>query len=589
MSCVAAIYSLGGKLAGSGTIISENRILTCAHVVNAGLVRKLNATERPHAGDRVAIRFSGAPGQLRFAEVAPDAFAWSPPPANRAVGADLCMLSLSETIPVGASAGRISRSGLRAGVSAIASGYPGDWNEHKDQPQLDIAQAVILGRDGYLWLMRADQGAWIATLNENKRSAGLIYGGFSGGPVQVDDSILGLIVEARQKVKEATAYLIPAYAFPAEIFELQRTSRPGGSRRRELEVTYDSGPIILNKEHLCTLSIFYDRIMLPYVGERDTFIEFTRPKGSKGSYKLAGVSFMHLVTNLGNEFSEFLSPSDDLKKFIADEIPNRWDQAYTELFQAGALARLGPPEDQVDYDEVFKSPEAFESVAARFKILDLVLSSTWDGRSWSGNQEEKNVGPHDVLYLPTSHVHHLLRTDLRSPGIFLPRNRRWREISKAIMAHAAITYLLPKLSSIPLPEVLRIRGEVSDTREGFSMYLQELTAQVDEAIKSGENFEDVTRYSETVVEARLIPAYREYKRQIEDVSIAGDHVTSGAVEVSAALPDERVTNGILRALGMSDVSAVVNRAARLTNRSQAFQFMQEIERGQFRVRTHIAY
>src|SRR6516162_9549508 len=69
--------------------------------------------------------------------------------------------------------------------------------------------------------------------------------------------------------------------------------------------------------------------------------------------------------------------------------------------------------------------------------------------------------------------------------------------------------------------------------------VQELTAQVDEAIKSGENFEDVTRYSETVVEARLIPAYRKYIRQIEDISISGNHIASGMVEVVAALPDDR--------------------------------------------------
>jgi hypothetical protein len=131
---------------------------------------------------------------------------------------------------------------------------------------------------------------------------------------------------------------------------------------------------------------------------------------------------------------------------------------------------------------------------------------------------------------------------------------------------------------MPLAEVLRIRRKVSDTREGFSMYLQELTAQVDEAIKSGESVEDVTRFSETVVEARLIPSYREFMRQIEDISIAGDPITRGVIEVSAALPDERVTNGVLKALGMSSVSAVVNRAAKLTNRGQAFQFMQEIER-----------
>jgi hypothetical protein len=564
MTCVVAIYSLDGALAGTGTIVSETFVLSCAHVVNAGLRRKLNATERPRVGDRLLLRFAGAPGQLRFAEVAPGSYAWSPPPASGAAGADLCLLSLSEPIPVGAEVGRINPAIIKSDLIVTAIGYPSDWNKQKNQPQLDFARALILGRDGYLWLMRADQGAWIAALNENKRSAGLIYNGFSGGPVLADDSILGLIVEARQNVKEATAYFIPAYAFPAEILELQRAARSRDTNRRKLEVIYESGPVILNKEHLCTLSIFYDHVLLPYIGDRETFLEFRR---ERDSYKLSSVA-VSFWTDLGDILPDIVG--EDRKHFRANDIPMRWDQVHTELFQAGALGRLGPPEHAPD-DHIFESPERFEAVAARFDSLDLVFITGFKKRR------------PDLVFIPASHVFHLLRDDLSSPGIFLPRNRRWREIAKAVMAHAAITYMLPKLSSMPLQEILRIRSAVSDTREGFAMYLQELTAQVDDAIKSGETLPAVTRYSETVVEARLIPAYREYIRQIEDVSTVGGHFTSGMVEVSAALPNERLTNEILKALGISSIGAIVSRATNLTNRNQAFQFMRTIERGRYNI------
>jgi hypothetical protein len=203
----------------------------------------------------------------------------------------------------------------------------------------------------------------------------------------------------------------------------------------------------------------------------------------------------NVVANVGDELRDIAGRGDGRgRSIVADDIPKLWDKAHTKLFEAGVLARVGPPPELAG-GEIIDFLEASETVAARFEDLDLVLHSTWDGRSIDGKQN-KNVGPHDVIYLPTSHVQHLLRDDLTSPGIFLPRNHRWRKIAKAVMAHAAITYLLPKLSSMPLQEILRIREAVSDTREGFSMYLQELTAKVDDAIKSGEDFQAVPRSSQ---------------------------------------------------------------------------------------------
>src|SRR5215831_501530 len=98
-----------------------------------------------------------------------------------------------------------------------AGGFPEDWNG-----DLDISTGNIIGRDEFgLYLLRPKSEALSAYLlqkshlwNDATRVAGLIYSGFSGAPVEVNGTIVGIITEARAKPTEATAYMIPACTFP---------------------------------------------------------------------------------------------------------------------------------------------------------------------------------------------------------------------------------------------------------------------------------------------------------------------------------------------------------------------------------------
>jgi tetratricopeptide (TPR) repeat protein len=225
MTCVVSVHSLRGKLAGAGVIVAHDLVLTCAHVVNRALRRADGTQTRPADDCDFEIRFESAPGVTRRAriEAAPDA--WSAPPASRAPGADLCILKLREPLPEGVNIGRLADLRFEHGLDVFASGYPADWNDATSVPQLDIAPAKVLGTAGHLWLLRADPGAWAAAIATGRRSAGLVYSGFSGGPVQAGSAVVGLVAEARKDVRQATAYAVPVRHFPARILPLRAGHR----------------------------------------------------------------------------------------------------------------------------------------------------------------------------------------------------------------------------------------------------------------------------------------------------------------------------------------------------------------------------
>ena len=217
MSSVVSIHTLKGKVVGSGVIVADDLILTCAHVVNAAIGRQQEDQTRPGAGDKVEIRFAASPGVALRAKLNPEPDAWSPPPATRAEGADLCVLKLEGKLPEKASIAQLEPVRFSKEFTVRVSGYPEDWNRRAELPQLDIAQATVLGAEGYLWLLRADPGTRLAATAKGKRVAGLIYTGFSGGPVQAGEAVVGLAAQVREEAKDATSYAIPAHNFPVRI------------------------------------------------------------------------------------------------------------------------------------------------------------------------------------------------------------------------------------------------------------------------------------------------------------------------------------------------------------------------------------
>ena len=222
MTCIVSVHDLRGKLAGTGILVAQDLVLTCAHVVNNALDgRRIDEQARPDANAEVEIRFQAARDVTCRAKIDSGSDAWSAPPANRDRGADLCILKLLEVAPETTTIARLRPSKFKA-IDVRVSGYPSDWNKKAEKPQMDVGEARALGDAGFLWLLRGDFATRLVAVQTGKPAAGSIYTGFSGGPVELSDGndIIGIAAEARPDVREATSYAIPAAYFPRRVLPL---------------------------------------------------------------------------------------------------------------------------------------------------------------------------------------------------------------------------------------------------------------------------------------------------------------------------------------------------------------------------------
>ena len=228
MSALVGVGGPGGVIVGSGFVVGPSLVLTCAHVVNLALGASPESTSRPADDSRIELHFGASPGEVRTAHVKPVPEAWSPPPASQTAGADLCLLSVLGGLPDAVTEARLAKLRFEGPFDVRVSGYPADWNRKPGVAELDYATATLLGEVGYLWMLRSDPATRAAAQRSGHRPAGLVHRGFSGGPADLDGVVIGMVVEARTEMREATAYIIPCQHFPPSIrvAELPRKAVP---------------------------------------------------------------------------------------------------------------------------------------------------------------------------------------------------------------------------------------------------------------------------------------------------------------------------------------------------------------------------
>jgi len=188
----------GGAPKGAGFLITPLHVLTCAHVVNASLGNDLHSQEMPSEGLRVV--FVGGTAEDYTARVA-DKTHWSPPLPEGEVGgaADIAVLTLEKVAPSGLPMAPLRIYRDLAERKFNTTGFPETWG--KGQGQSGRVGAGITG--GRYELLKGDD------------SRLFVRPGFSGAPVIFRDSmgqpdvVIGMVVAARTKEEEKTAYMVP--------------------------------------------------------------------------------------------------------------------------------------------------------------------------------------------------------------------------------------------------------------------------------------------------------------------------------------------------------------------------------------------
>src|SRR5215469_4199542 len=114
-------WTAGRPTAGLGLLVGADRVVTCAHVVNAALGRGQREQGRPGEADLVQVEFPLLPQTpVRLARVVK----WMPPP-SRAGGGDVAGLVLTEVAPGGAWPARFAAAAPEPATRLRVFGYPG--------------------------------------------------------------------------------------------------------------------------------------------------------------------------------------------------------------------------------------------------------------------------------------------------------------------------------------------------------------------------------------------------------------------------------------------------------------------------------
>jgi hypothetical protein len=322
------------------------------------------------------------------------------------------------------------------------------------------------------------------------------------------------------------------------------------------EVVYNSDVVLSGNADLATYCIFYDRVLLPHTSQAtvENMLEFARPRGSN-----------HAPTLSAFEINGLMYRHGEVDRRTGEDIVE-WENQNRVLFQEGVLSRLPPSGERIDW----------ECGAPLTPTLDRLIHMTNSAMTSQGGETE-------YLYYRQDVVSHLLRADISQPQIFVSKTAQpVREILKACEAESVFRYLLPRLALAQPDQILEVRRKVKDTREGFSMHLQKLSEGIESKLKGGESLDDIRLFAQSVIETKLIPDYLEYVRQIraEKAGFWGKMLTpvSEILQIDAAPWTPKFYGSLMKALGLTFLTPEAEKKQRMTNASQAYQFMHSAER-----------
>lgn len=199
---VVRLIGQGNRIVGVGFLISDENVLTCAHVVNTALGRDPRAQSRPPSSETVVVEFPTLGGQGRTPSRRSHVVEWHAPPAERRFEfGDIACLTLHELRPAEAIPAMVGIPPADTSLEALVFGYPSDpprpegaWIHCKLAPgvgggflQLDAASALGL---------RAQPG-------------------YSGSPVWLKERgvVVGMLALAPSAGETKDAYAIPARDF----------------------------------------------------------------------------------------------------------------------------------------------------------------------------------------------------------------------------------------------------------------------------------------------------------------------------------------------------------------------------------------
>ncbi|MFQ5793664.1 MAG: trypsin-like peptidase domain-containing protein [Candidatus Bipolaricaulia bacterium] len=186
---IVRILAANGAIAGTGFLVAERQVLTCAHVVSQALGLSNDTSETLQAEVRLDFPLLVEPSRVLTARV----ILWQPPRSDSE--GDIAGLELDGDPPVGAQPVRLVKADDLWEHSFRTFGFP-------------------TGHDDGVWtsgLMRGRQTAGWVQIEDVKETGYRVEPGFSGAPVWDEqlDGVAGMAVAAEGRPEVKAAFIIP--------------------------------------------------------------------------------------------------------------------------------------------------------------------------------------------------------------------------------------------------------------------------------------------------------------------------------------------------------------------------------------------
>ena len=199
-TCIARLYDSNQRVVGSGFLISERHLLTCAHVVAEALGTKASEPAAPTEEIRLDFPLVAARA-WRMGRVV----AWQPLRFNESraeVSGDIAVLALQQAAPSGAQPARLIQADSFWGHPCRAFGFPYDPRDYNREYDQGVWSAGVLrDRNAKGWVL----------LEDSESSAYFVQQGFSGGPIwdETLQGVVGMVAAAERASDKRAAFMIP--------------------------------------------------------------------------------------------------------------------------------------------------------------------------------------------------------------------------------------------------------------------------------------------------------------------------------------------------------------------------------------------
>lgn len=327
----------------------------------------------------------------------------------------------------------------------------------------------------------------------------------------------------------------------------------------DLEVTYSSGVIVEESDVLATLAVFYDRIWLPYPWDLDPDLN------TRISYERA------------------FWAGDAIERYLD------WRKRWELLFNEGILQVLPHPSQARPDGSYDKSvvptqywsgpgdPAKDEELMARvsgFYPDDEDPSAVYKFEDLSAVYKFENPSAEYEFVAKTVLAFHAVYSPKIGPELFLPNAADLRtERLAGFLVQSFFKYRVPKLQALQPDEILEVRAALSDTKQGFTDFIFELTDDLEQRLKDGTATE--IEAATKIVERKLAPKYDEFLRQLRSrkAGFWSRVLTAGGkfFQINASPLTPKFYAGLFEAVfsSFSEQAAVDWRS----NASQAFQYV----------------